>query len=85
MEQWIEQKPMMNLSQQQRAEAERLFSQGLRAAQNHEYASAAAYYQKAADLGHPGAQNNLGNLYRRGDGTPQDQEKAFQLYYQCAR
>ena len=85
MEQWIEQKPMMNLSQQQRAEAERLFSQGLRAAQNHEYASAAAYYQKAADLGHPGAQNNLGNLYRRGDGTPQDQEKAFQLYYQSAQ
>lgn len=33
---------------------------------------AAAWFRKAADLGHAGAQSFLGNMYRHGTGVPQD-------------
>jgi TPR repeat protein len=34
-----------------------------------DYAQAARWYRKAADGGHPGAQNNLGGLYLQGLGV----------------
>ena len=41
-------------------------------------------YQKAADQGHSSAQLNLGSLYEKGLGVPQDAVKAINLYRQAA-
>ena len=77
--------PMAKLSPQQKAEAERLFSQGLHYANMKDYQNAVICYRRAADYGHPGAQNNLGNLYRSGTGVVSDVEEAFRLYYESAQ
>jgi len=42
------------------------------------------YYTMAAEKGNPAAQNNLGSIYRRGEGTPVDYEKAAQFYAMAA-
>lgn len=42
------------------------------------YATAAQWYQKAAEQGLARAQADLGNLYRNGAGVPQDYVQAFQ-------
>ena len=42
-----------------------------------DYAQAASWYQKAADLGDAGAQTNLGDLYREGQGVAQEYAQAL--------
>lgn len=64
-------KPMRNLSPQQKNEAEQLFSRALQSAKVNDYVTSAQYYKKVAEYGHPGAQNNLGNQYKNGRGVNQ--------------
>ena len=37
-----------------------------------DYAEAVRWYRKAVDQSHAGAQNNLGLMYAKGEGVPQD-------------
>lgn len=76
--------PMANLSLQQQQEAEQLFSRALQCAKNNDSIGAAEYYQKAAAHRHPGAQNNLGNMYKAGRGVNRDPQKAFELFLDAA-
>ncbi|MEA3285375.1 MAG: tetratricopeptide repeat protein [Synergistota bacterium] len=45
---------------------------------------AVKWYLEAAKKGHIRAQNNLGNMYRRGRGVPQDDHKAVEWYSKAA-
>ena len=38
----------------------------------------------AAERGYANAQNQLGVIYKKGEGVPQDMKKAFDLYMQAA-
>ncbi|MET0441253.1 MAG: caspase family protein [Casimicrobiaceae bacterium] len=49
-----------------------------------DYASAASWYQKAADQGYSRALINLGFLYEQGLGVPRDQATALRLYRKAA-
>src|SRR5579883_3293354 len=49
------------------------------------YAKAAAWYRKAADLGYSYAQSNLAGLYHKGLGVEQDDKKAFAWSMKAAR
>jgi len=49
------------------------------------FALAARYYRKAAVLGFPPAQNNIGRLYEQGRGVVQDFELAYVWYSLAAR
>lgn len=66
-------------------EAEALFQQGMAATSSElwpadrDYKKAGALWQQAADLGHWKAQFNLAGLYLKGDGVPQDIDKALAL------
>ena len=42
------------------------------------------YYQKAADQGYAGAQLNLGRMYRDGNGTEKNPEKALGYFQKAA-
>ena len=42
------------------------------------------YIRMAAERGYARAQSQLGYLYARGEGVPQDEKKAFDLYMQAA-
>ena len=77
--------PMSGLSPQQRAEADRLFSQAIQCARGGNYTEAAKYYKQALQYGHPKAQNNLGNLYKVGRGVARDVQEAFRLYMASAQ
>lgn len=76
---------MSNLSQQQKEDVERIFSKAVQCTRNKDYSKAAALYSQAAAYGHPGAQNNLGNLFQNGNGVKKDLQKAFHLYLDSAR
>ena len=41
---------------------------------------AAKYFKLAADQGYPRAQHNLGNVYRQGEGVPQDDAEAVKYF-----
>lgn len=60
------------------------FEIGLLYGDKKDYKKAAEWYQKSAAQGNSRAQNNLGNLYRRGKGVAQDYKKAMELYQQAA-
>ena len=47
-------------------------------------AEAASWYEKAIDLGSVSAMNNLAFMYEKGQGVPQDYEKAMELYEEAA-
>src|SRR5271154_3169090 len=49
-----------------------------------DYAQAATWFRKAADLGNPVAQVNLGNLYVEGKGMPRDYSQAAEWYRKAA-
>ena len=51
---------------------------------NHDYARAMEWYQKAAAQGHALAQNNIGFLYQNGLGVEQDYAKAMEWYQKAA-
>ena len=76
---------MKNLSPQQRQEADQLFSRALQCAKNNDMVGAANYYRQSADMGHPGAQNNLGNQYKNGRGVNKDPQEAVRLFTLSAR
>lgn len=59
------------------------FEIGLLYEDKKDYKKAAEWYQKSAIQGDSWAQNNLGNLYRRGKGVAQDYKKAMGLYQQA--
>lgn len=48
-------------------------------------AKAAEWYLKAAQKGHADAQNNLGLLYKKGEGVPRDLKKALEWFYKSAK
>ena len=49
-----------------------------------DYAKAAEFYRRAAELGNADAQNNLGLLYLYGDGVEQDYAEAAGLFFMAA-
>lgn len=57
----------------------------MQSAKANDFASAVQYYRKAAEYGHPGAQNNLGNLYKNDRGVTKDIHEAVRLYEESAR
>lgn len=77
--------PMSNLSPQQKQEAQSLFSKALQCARNNDLNGALEYYRKSAAYGHPGAQNNLGNMYKNSCGVNYDPQEAFRLYLEAAQ
>lgn len=64
----------------QLGDAEALFKLGYHYNTQKEFEKAAEFYQKAAELGHPMALNNLGVCYEKGEGVEKDIKKAFDLY-----
>lgn len=49
-----------------------------------DYEKALEGYEKAIDLGNPGAMNNLGTMYYYGNGVEQDYEKALEWFDKAA-
>ena len=47
-------------------------------------AEAVQWYRRSADQGHAYAQNDLGNMYNKGEGVPQDDAEAVQWYQRAA-
>lgn len=68
------------LTSEQRKEADQLFSRALQCAKNNDMVGAANYYRQSADMGHPGAQNNLGNQYKNGRGVERNPQEAVRLF-----
>ena len=42
------------------------------------------WYRRAGDLGHASAQNNIGQMYKIGEGVPQDHAEAVKWYKKAA-
>lgn len=61
------------------------FEEGMAAIERHDYSAAFAEFEPLAEQGMPQAQVNLGNLYMRGLGAPQDYVEARHWYEQAAR
>lgn len=77
--------PMLLLTDQEKQAAQDNFSMAYACKNQGDYAGALLYYTAAAKVGHPGAQNNLAVMYRRGEGVSKDDQIAFQLYLEAAR
>ena len=60
------------------------YQKGVKAFCAKQYADAVSWYRKAADLGHAGAQNNLGVCYDRGEGVAADEIEAVKWYRKAA-
>ena len=56
------------------------FQKGLAAAQAGDFATALQEWTPLAEAGDVNVQYNLGNMYRRGDGVPQDYAEAVKWY-----
>ena len=56
------------------------FQKGLTAAQSGDFATALREWKPLAKQGYAYAQYNLGQMYRRGQGVPQDYETAVKWY-----
>ena len=56
------------------------FNKGLTAAQNGDFVTALREWKPLAEEGNAVAQYNLGQMYRRGDGVPQDYKEAARWY-----
>jgi len=61
------------------------FKEGLDAYDRNDYATALKEWTPLAEQGHPVAQNNLGMMYRRGVGVPQDDETAVKWWKLAAK
>jgi TPR repeat protein len=57
---------------------------GLRYLNAKDFKEAFKWYQKAADQGNVGAQNNLGSMYNLGEGVEQDFKEAVKWYQKAA-
>jgi TPR repeat protein len=60
------------------------FEDGLAAAERGDWATALRYWQPLADEGDAAAQNNLGVMYAKGQGVPQDYAEAVKWYRKSA-
>ena len=60
------------------------YQAGLDAYERGDYETALQEFQPLAESGNPQAQFYLGRMYARGDGVPQDDEKAAKLYKKAA-
>ena len=60
------------------------FKEGAAAYQRGDYATALRGFRPLAEQGDAGAQNNLGNLYKLGEGVPQDYAEAVKWYRKAA-
>jgi TPR repeat protein len=49
-----------------------------------DYAKAAEWYRKGAEIGHADSQNDLAKLYEDGRGVPQDDRRAYYWYTRAA-
>ena len=56
------------------------FNKGIAAYERGDYATALSLFRLAADQGLANAQYNLGVMYERGEGVPQDYKEAVRLY-----
>ena len=56
------------------------FNKGLTAAQNGDFTTALKEWKPLAEEGNAVAQFNLGQMYRKGDGVPQDYKEAVRWY-----
>lgn len=61
-----------------------LYSQGLEAYNEEDYAKAAEQWLKAAEEGHAGAQYGVANLYANGQGVAQNDSEAVSWYREAA-
>ncbi len=77
--------PMSLEAQADSGDPEAQHAMGLRCEQSLAEGEAAAWYRRAAEQGHPGAQNNLGLLYFTGRGVERDHARALELYESAAR
>jgi uncharacterized protein len=57
------------------------YAAGLKAAQAGDFATAFREWKTSAEQGDAGAQYNLGQMYRRGDGVAQDYNEAVRWYH----
>jgi TPR repeat protein len=57
------------------------FEDGLAAHENGDYARALRLWRPLADQGNADAQRNLGKMYRKGEGVPQDFSEAASRNY----
>ena len=60
------------------------FEDGLAAYERGDYATALQLWRPLADRGYARAQNNLGEMYRNGQGVPQDYAEAMRWYRKAA-
>ena len=58
--------------------------EGLTALQNGDYQTALEIWQTLAEQGDANAQTNLGTMYTKGDGVPQDDAKAVEWFRKAA-
>src|SRR5579864_4502196 len=61
------------------------FEEGTAAYDQHDYATAMKLWLPLAEQGHRAAQFNLGVLYERGFGVPQDATQAARWYLEAAK
>ncbi len=53
------------------------YEDGVSAYERGDHNEAARWYRRAAEQGHAGGQLSLGNMYKRGQGVPQDNVQAY--------
>lgn len=73
---------MKNLAERGDAEAQAIL--GAMYYKDQDYAQAIQWYQKSADQGNIYSQNNLGIMYKTGQGVRQDYAKALDLFKKAA-
>lgn len=64
--------------------ADKAFARGFDAYNGKNYAEALKWWERAAQLGEPAAQYNLGYMYHAGEGTDKNENKAFYWYRKSA-
>lgn len=72
------------LTQSPQTDTDAELNRAVTAYQNQDYATSFAIWSRFAALGNPDAINNLGELYRYGQGVTRDEKRAFLLYKEAA-
>jgi len=72
------------ISKMTKDDARRLIRQGINLDQRHQYIQAACCYRLAAEYGLPEAQNNLGVMYKDGQGVLRDYAEAAKWFLRAA-
>lgn len=66
--------------QAQRGDSQAQYELGKRYSERKHYVRASLWFRKAAEQGHPAAQNRLGVMYERGEGVSPDLIEAYKWY-----